>query len=67
MYKRQALGNTSQVNLTNIYALVDSQVFYLYNLEIYAGLQPEGVYRISTNHQMLYLDFANLFMDQAEI
>lgn len=30
-----------------IYALVDSQVFYLYNLEIYAGLQPEGVYRIS--------------------
>lgn len=30
-----------------IYALVDSQVFYLYNLEIYAGLQPEGMYRIS--------------------
>ena len=29
-----------------IYALVDSQVFYLHNLEIYAGLQPEGVYRI---------------------
>lgn len=30
-----------------IYALVDSQVFYLYNLEVYAGLQPEGMYQIS--------------------
>lgn len=32
-----------------IYALVDSQVYYLYNLEIYAGLQPEGQFRLSNS------------------
>lgn len=32
-----------------IYALVDSQVYYLYNLEIYAGLQPEGPFRLSNS------------------
>lgn len=32
-----------------IYALVDSKVYYVYNLEIYAGLQPEGPFRLSNS------------------
>lgn len=32
-----------------IYALVDAKMFYTYNLEIYAGKQPEGPYKMSNS------------------
>jgi hypothetical protein len=33
----------------NIYALVDSRIFYTQNLEIYAGRQPEVPYQLSNS------------------
>lgn len=38
-----------------IYALVDSQVYYLYNLEIYTGFQPEGSNRLSNSPSYVVL------------
>lgn len=44
---KQYIPNKPNKYGIKIYALVDAQVFYLYNLEIYAGLQPDGIYRMS--------------------
>lgn len=44
---KQYIPNKPNKYGIKIYALVDAQVFYLYNLEIYAGLQPDGLYRMS--------------------
>lgn len=32
-----------------IFALVDSRTFYTWNMEIYAGMQPEGPFRLENN------------------
>ncbi|XP_049833496.1 piggyBac transposable element-derived protein 4-like [Schistocerca gregaria] len=44
---RQYISSKPNKYGIKIYGLVDSQVFYLYNLEIYTGLKPEGLYHVS--------------------
>ncbi|XP_046393761.1 uncharacterized protein LOC124161483 [Ischnura elegans] len=43
---RQYLPNKPARYGIKIFALVDSNVFYTYNLDVYAGSQPEGPYKV---------------------
>ncbi|XP_022913140.2 piggyBac transposable element-derived protein 4-like [Onthophagus taurus] len=45
----QYISNKPNKYGVKIYALVDSQVYCVYNLEIYAGLQPEGPFRLNNS------------------
>lgn len=43
---RQYIANKPAKYGIKIYALVDARMFYTFNLEIYAGRQPEGPYKL---------------------
>lgn len=44
---RQCIPSKPNKYGIKLFALVDSKMTYTYNLEVYAGLQPEGPFRIS--------------------
>lgn len=43
---RQYIANKPAKYGIKIYALVDSRTFYVHNMEIYAGKQPDGAYQV---------------------
>lgn len=44
---RQYIPNKPAKYGIKIQALVDARTFYVYNMEVYAGVQPDGTYRVS--------------------
>lgn len=52
---RQYIANKPAKYGIKIYAVVDSRMFYTHNIEIYAGKQPDGPYKVSNDAQSVVL------------
>lgn len=52
---RQYIANKPAKYGIKIYAALDSRMFYTHNIEVYAGKQPDGPYKVSNDAQSVVL------------
>nr|CAH7725495.1 unnamed protein product [Callosobruchus chinensis] len=60
---RQYIGSKPNKYGIKVYALVDSRMFYTANLEVYAGKQPDGPYKLDNSARSVVMRLAQQILN----